>query len=178
MVDTVPSRITEPLLAFCRTIAPARPRFIPSKPSADAQPSACFDNTARKIDRAGGSLESGCAIWSLHGIYYEAEHHGVWRNRRGDLIDVSPQINGSRRILFLPDPDADYDPLKHRSNILQAATYDPLAIEFVELANRSNQIQDSYREGGNRIVTFTLPDRHELDEIQLRLQHIWKALQV
>jgi hypothetical protein len=155
MADTVPSKITERLLAFCRTVAPTRPRFIPSKPSTDAQPSACFDNTERKVERAGGSLVCGWAIWSLPGVYYEAEHHGVWQNRRGAFIDVSPQINGSRRILFLPDPEAAYDPLSYRSNILQAATNDPLATEFVELANRRNQIQDGYREGGARIALLT-----------------------
>lgn len=174
MVDTVPRTINEPLLAFCHTIAPGRPRFIPSKPSTDAQPSACFDNTARKVERAGGSLACGWAIWSLLGLYFEAEHHGVWQNRRGDLVDVSPQINGARRILFLPDPDAPYDPLNHRSNILWPATDDPMAIEFVELANRRNQIQDAYREAGTRIAVFTASDQRELGEIQVRLQQIWK----
>ena len=105
MVDTVPRTINEPLLAFCDIIAPRRPKFIPSKPSADAQPSACFDNAARKVERAGGSLVSGWAIWTVPGIYLEAEHHGVWQNKRGDLIDVSPQMNAGRRLLFLPDPN-------------------------------------------------------------------------
>jgi len=29
MIDTVPSKITEPLLAFCRTISPHPPKLIP-----------------------------------------------------------------------------------------------------------------------------------------------------
>jgi hypothetical protein len=48
---------------------------------------------------------SGWAIWTVPGIYLEAEHHGVWQNKRGDLIDVSPQMNAGRRLLFLPDPN-------------------------------------------------------------------------
>ena len=164
------------MLAFCRTIAPSRPTFIPSKPSADAQPSACFDNVARKLERAGGSVAAGWAIWSVPGIYFEAEHHGVWRNRRDELVDVSPQPNSGRRILFLPDPDAPYDPMKHRSNILRPASEDPRAIEFVGLANRRNQIQDAYREGGNRIALFTLSDQRELGEIQRRLERLWAEL--
>jgi hypothetical protein len=47
-------------------------------------------------------------------------------------------------------------------------------VEFVELANRRNQIQDAYREGGTRIAVFTASDQLELGEIQLRLQQIWK----
>jgi hypothetical protein len=176
MANTVPPKITEPLLAFCRAIAPGRPQFIPSKPSADAQPSACFDNTLLKITRAGGSIAYGWAIWSRPGIYFEAEHHGVWRNRRGDLVDVSPQFNGARKILFLPDADARYDPLKHRSNVLRPASDNPLAVEFVALANRRNQIQDAYREGGNRIAMFTLSDQRELGEILRRLQELLQLL--
>lgn len=176
MVDTVPEKISALLLDFCHTIASGRPRFIPSKPSADAETSACFDNVARKVERAGGSLASGWAIWSVRGIYFEAEHHGVWRNRRGELVDVSPQPNSGRRILFLPDPDAPYDPLKHRSNVLRPASDDPRAIEFVELANRRNEIQDAYREGGNRIALFTLSDQRELGEIQRRLERLWVEL--
>jgi hypothetical protein len=176
MIDTVPSKITEPLLAFCRTISPHPPKFIPSRPSADAQASACFDNVGRKVSRAGGSIACGWAIWRLPGVYFEAEHHGVWRNRRGELVDVSPQINGARRILFLPDPEVQYDPLGYRSNVLQPASDDPLAVEFVQLANRRNAIQDAYREGGVRMAVFSSSDQRELAEIQLRLQAIWAAL--
>jgi hypothetical protein len=176
MIDTVPSRMTERLLAFCRSLSPHPPKFIPSKPSADAQASACFDNVARKVSRAGGSLVCGWAIWRLPGVYFEAEHHGVWRNRRGELIDVSPQINGARRILFLPDPEAAYDPLEHRSNILRPASDDPLALEFVQLGNRRNVIQDAYRQGGARLAVFTSPDQRELAQIQIRLQEIWASL--
>lgn len=172
MTDTVPRQLSAPLLEFCRTIVPSRPKFIPSKPSADAQPSACFDNVARKVERAGGSVAAGWAIWSVPGLYFEAEHHGVWCNKRGELIDVSPQPNSGRRILFLPDPGAPYDPLRHRSNILRPASDDPRAIELVELANRRNHIQDAYREGGNRIARFTLSDQRELGEIQHRLQYL------
>lgn len=178
MVDTVPYGITEALLAFCRNIAPSRPTFIPSKPSADAQVSACFDNVARKVERAGGSVESGWAVWSVPGIYFEAEHHGVWRNRRGELVDVSPQPNKARQILFLPDSEVPYDPLRYRSNILRPASDDPLAIELVDLVNRRNEIQDAYRVGGNRIALFTVSDQHNLREIQRRLQEIWTLLVV
>lgn len=176
MIDTVPQQLSAPLLDFCQSIARARPAFIPSKPSMDAQPSACFDNVARKVERAGGSVAWGWAIWSVPRIYFEAEHHGVWRNRRGELVDVSPQPNSARRILFLPDPDTPYDPLEHRSNILRPASDDPRAIEFVELATRRNQIQDAYREGGNRIALFTLSDQRELGEIQRHLQRLWLDL--
>ena len=175
-MNTVPKAISAEIKAFCLSIAPSRPQFIRSKPSATAEPSACFDNVARKIARAGGSMACGWAIWNVPGVCYEAEHHGAWRSPRGEIVDVSPQPNNARRIMFLPDEAAIYDPQAHRSNIIRPAEGNPLATEFVELANRRNAIQDAYRTGGNRVAFFTISDRRELEDIRVRLLRLWTQL--
>lgn len=131
MPDTLPRTVTAEIGAFCRTIAEGDPVFVRCRPDNDAVASECFDNVARKVARAGGSVVSGWAIWNTPGVYLEAEHHGVWRRRTGELVDVSPQPNLPRRILFLPDPAAVYDPLAHRDNVLVAIGDDLAAIEFV-----------------------------------------------
>jgi hypothetical protein len=125
---------------------------------------------ARKVARVGGSISSGWAIWTMPGVYIEAEHHGVWRRRTGDLVDVSPQSSLPKRILFLPDPAAVYDPLVHRDNVLVAASDDPAAVEFVALGNRRNAIHGAYRAGGNRLALFTPADRATLGVIEMRLR--------
>ena len=176
MLNTVPRAISAALEAFCLSIAPSRPLFIRSKPSATAEPSACFDNVFRKIERAGGSMVHGWAIWTVPGVCFEAEHHGAWRRRGGEVIDVSPQLNNARRILFLPDSEATYDPLIHRRNIIRAVEGYPLAAEFVELANRRNSIQDAYRIDANRVALFTISDQRELEEIRVRLLWLWAQL--
>ncbi len=114
MLDTVPRTLTDGLRAFCATVSDSRPVFVRCRPDGDAQPSSCFDNVARKIGRAGGSIVHGWAIWTVPGFYHEAEHHGVWRKRTGELVDVSPQPNAPKCILFLPDEAAVYDPVVHR----------------------------------------------------------------
>lgn len=170
MPDTVPKIITVGIRAFCRTLSDEAPVFVRCRPDGDAVASGCFDNVARKVARAGGSIASGWAIWTTPGVYHEAEHHGVWRRRTGELVDVSPQPNLPKRILFLPAPDAVYDPLVHRNNVLEAASDDPAAVEFVTLGNRRNEIHGAYRAGGNRLALFTLADQKELGVIETRLK--------
>ncbi len=176
MIDTVPKTITPSIRAFCASIAPGVPGFIRCKPDKDARPSECFDNVARKFARAGGSAVNGWAIWTVPALYHEAEHHGVWCNRQRELVDVTPQPRAPRRILFLRDDEATYDPASFRSNVLHPASDDPLAIEFATLGNRRNAIQDAYREGGNRLALFTISDQRQLGLINQRLQVIWKQV--
>lgn len=176
MLNTVPRAISSEIKAFCLSIALSRPMYIRSKPFRTATPSACFDNVSNKIARAGGSMACGWAIWTVPGVCYEAEHHGAWRSRAGEIIDVSPQPNDARRILFLPDDTAPYDPYAHRSNIIRPLEGNPLAAEFVELASRRNAILDSYRAGGNRVALLTVSGQRELDEIQGRMLRLWGLL--
>jgi hypothetical protein len=176
MIDTTPQAISPAIRTFCLSIAPTRPTFIRCRPDNDAEPSACFDNVARKVDRARGAAVTGWAIWTVRRLYLEAEHHGVWCNRQGGLVDVTPQPNRPKRMLFLRDDAATYDPASFRSNVMHPASDDPLAVEFVELGMRRSAIQDAYRKGGNRLALFTISDQRELGLLNQRLQQIWKQV--
>lgn len=169
MLDTLPHAITSRLLEFCQTISSQRPVFIPSKPTSDAQLGHCFDNVEGKIARAGGDVAYGWAIWHLRDLYFEAEHHGVWRKRNGVLVDVSPQANSYRKILFLPDSSAVYDPLNIRSNLFAVDSGSTLASEFVLLARRRTAIYNSYRAGGATIAFISDADQSELNQLVARM---------
>ena len=172
MLDTLPRTVTSRLLGFCRTISDRRPVFIPSKPAKDALLGYCFENVETKIARAGGGIAYGWAIWHLRGLYFEAEHHGVWLKRTGSLVDVSPQANSYSKILFLPVPLAVYDPLLFRDNLFEIDSDDPLALEFVSLARRRSAIYNSYRAGGATMVMFSNADQLEVDQALTRMRHI------
>ncbi|MGA0595143.1 hypothetical protein [Enterovirga sp. CN4-39] len=169
---TFPKKLTPGLLAFCRSISSERPVVVRSKPHADARPSECFNNVLHSVAISGGSTAYGWAIWSIPGIYFEAEHHGVWRDDGGKLLDVSPQLRGAGKILFLPDPMAVFEPGRYRPNVIGPATAGKLAAEFVELATRRNAIRDSYRRSGVSLTTFTVDDQIELARIEGRLRQL------
>lgn len=173
-MNTLPRSITPELLEFCRSISSDRPVYIRSKVSSDAEPSACFDNVQRKIGRAGGTIAYGWAIWHIPGLYFEAEHHGVWRNRRGELLDVSPQLGNVSKILFLSDAGAAYDPTKFRSNVIAPVNDSAVANEFVAMAKARNSILDRYRTGEYIAVMLSAYDQANLERITGRLNGLWK----
>lgn len=114
----------------------------------------------------------------MPGLYLEAEHHGVWRRRTGELVDVTPQPGSPKRVLFLPDDDAPYDPAAFRSNRLAPDGGDPASVEFAALGNLRNAIHDSYRAGGARLALFSASDRAELARIDVRIAELmgaWRA---
>lgn len=147
-MDTLPRGLTGALRAFCRSISPEQPRFIRSKPPASARPSQCFDNVAHQISKKGGSLAYGWVIWHLEGVYFEAEHHGIWKSPSNEFLDVSPQLNAYPKILFLPDPAAVYDPKAFRSNRIAPDSKNPKVIEVVRLLNERNAVLDACRVRG------------------------------
>lgn len=138
--NTVPSSITDAIREFCRSIAPTEPVFITSVPLRRSATSFCFENVDRKIARSGGSKLHGWAIWHIPDRYFEAEHHAVWQNKTGGLIDVSPQMGQRRRMLFLPDPNWVSDAMQPRQNILAPDGSSTETLEFVRLGNQRNAL--------------------------------------
>lgn len=147
-METLPRKLTPDLLKFCASISAQRPKMVRSKPFIGAKLHHCFENVERKIAQSGGTIEYGWAIWHLPRVYFEAEHHGVWRRRNGELRDVSPQFNGYKKVLFLPDPGARYDPESFRSNQITPDGLDPRSVEAVGLLKERNEILDDRRRRG------------------------------
>lgn len=170
--NTVPGSITSSILEFCRSIAPNEPAFIISVPLRRSATSFCFENVDRKIARNGGSKVFGWAIWHIPDRYFEAEHHAVWRNKNGGLIDVSPQMGQRRRMLFLPDPSAVYDPKCPRPNVLAPDGTSPEALEFVQLGNQRNALLMRCRIPGSAEIRLFDADQNELAAINRRIQKL------
>lgn len=135
-----------------------------------------LDNVAAHVEQNGGGVEYGWAVWHLRGAYFEAEHHGVWRDLNGQLIDVSPQVNDYSRILFLPDPAAVYEATTFRSNKLQAEPGSLAGAKIVELAGRRYRILDSYRPGGASLATLSWSDQFQIAMIEDQLRSLLAAL--
>lgn len=144
--------------------------FITSVPVQGAVQSFCFENVQRKIRRSGGTTACGWAIWHIPGLYFEAEHHGVWRNKTGGLIDVSPQLGGRRRLLFLPDERAGYDSRYPRQNIMGPDGDSPEAHELAELGNRRHSVMMRCRVPGTAEIRLYDADQLELAQIDQRIQ--------
>ncbi len=117
-VAGTPRRITPEILAFCATLAEgATPTYMPLTPEPFAQVAKCYFNVLEACRLIGGTPHLGWLIWELPGIYLTAEHHAVVE-RDGYLFDVTPQVHGEARVLFLPIPhplpeEATYTPNRY-----------------------------------------------------------------
>lgn len=170
--DTVPRSLTPTIRKFCCSIALNDPVFIPSLPVRGATTSFCFENVQRKIDQKGGTIAFGWAIWHMPNLYFEAEHHAVWRNGLGNLIDVSPQLGRRKRILFLLDESAVYDPTSPRVNIMGPDGASALVHEIVALGSRRHDLLARCRVPGTAEIQLYEADQLELTEINKRIQAV------
>lgn len=106
---TSPSRISPAILSLCQEINPdAKPIEVSVKPDIGAEPSECFYNVTARIKRDGGTMVYGWMIREWSRVFIEAEHHALWE-KDGELRDITPKEPSERKIVFLPDPSADYD---------------------------------------------------------------------
>lgn len=168
--NTVPQSLTPALLEFCASIAPAEPRFIPSIPIKRAMTSFCFENVAQKVREKGGSSAYGWAIWHMPDLYFEAEHHAVWRNKLGNLIDVSPQMGSRKRLLFLLDECAIYEPFEPRPNIMAPDGISERAQQMVHLGNQRHALLIRCRVPGTAETHLFEQDQLELAEIDQQIR--------
>lgn len=78
------------------------PEIVPVMIEEYSIPLSCYSNVEKKVLEDGGSIHYG---WNIHenGSIYEAEHHAVWENEQGDLIDITPNQLNKAEILFVSD---------------------------------------------------------------------------
>ena len=139
------------------------------------QPSDCFFNVRRRIEREGGSIQFGWAIWEWPRVFVEAEHHAVFAPADGGpWKDVTPcEIPGSRRRLFLPDNAAVYDFENQgqlRDNVRMALSSSPLVQEMFDAASERVRILNSIP--GVGAVTASLETARSLQATTLKVMEL------
>lgn len=133
-MPTTPTALTTAILTFCRQVSQHNSQYLPVKPINGARYRDCYNNVRRKIQADGGKILHGWCIWEEPRFFIEAEHHAIWVSPRGEMVDITPQITGETRILFLPDPEKVWNRIpifNHR----HALTTDPRMKEYFRLAD-------------------------------------------
>jgi hypothetical protein len=114
--------------------------FLDITPDSGCKPADCFENVRRKLEKEGGRIQYGWALWEWPQVFIEAEHHAVF-DPGGECSwrDVTPCQQRNRRRLFLPDDSATYDFSNEgfrRENIRFALCDDPLIQTLFKAARR------------------------------------------
>lgn len=175
MKTRVPSQITNEILELCQQIGSSeQPRFVVTRVPRDALPNDCFPNVQKCIDREGGRMHLGWAIWELPGVMVEAELHAVWERPVGEWVDLNPRPIKCDRILFLPHPDVAYDvntPEKRLGNIRRAVCDRSEVRRFIEVCEEIFQLEEENSIGMEiRLGGAALRRMSELQMERLRLQ--------
>jgi len=120
----------------------------------------------------GGQQVNGWAIWQWANVLVEAEAHSVWRSPEGELIDITPHVNGESQVLFLHDAGMVYSG-QSIGNVRLALTGSPLVAELVDLGDRIDAVMCSYKPGTE--IPFS-ELRHRLLPLKERREAIVRML--
>lgn len=173
MILGPPEQIDAATLAFCATLSPITPVYVPVRPVPEAKWIHCFENSERQAARAGGDAIYGWAVWHWPGRWFEAEHHAVWRSRDGALVDVTPQTGEPERVLFVEDPTAPYDPSTFRRNRMAPDGGNAWAREYIALVDERAAITRLYWSPGTLVLPlFSEEDRARLAPIDARMAEL------
>jgi hypothetical protein len=135
-------------LELCREINPNQEAiFIPVVPDSNFPVNECFFNVRSKVEKEGGQLQYGWAIWLWPDVLLEAEFHAVWVSTSGALTDITPKEDGAPRILFLPDDSRQFDFNScHQVDNIRKALFpeDPQTAEMITLAEKRYALMQKY----------------------------------
>lgn len=129
----------EYLTAFCQRISPEKPLAVRCQPRLNQTAHECFAVVAAAVAAQGGEQVTGWALWTVPGVYVEAEFHAVWRTPAGELLDIARPPQAFTEISFLPDPVHRYRG-RQIDNIRQALVEDIDVTRFLFLARRRFEI--------------------------------------
>ena len=161
--ETTPVRVTDKIMELCSGIVPdVHPEYVPVVAQEWSLPNECFPNVERMVQEQAGQQINGWAIWQWANVLVEAEAHSVWQSPEGELIDITPHINGENEILFLRDDDMVYKG-NTIASIRLALTSSQLVAEFIWLMNERDRIMS---ETPGRMCSIPKPLWDRIEEIK------------
>lgn len=77
-------------------------------PNSPYMPDHCWFNALEHRLKNDGAVICGWSFWEVAPNHYVAQHHAVWEDPSGTLLDVTPN-SGTNTILFMPHNAAPFD---------------------------------------------------------------------
>lgn len=116
-------------------------------PAPRAMEGCCHQNVREKVNRVGGRMQLGWAVWQHSNLFIEGELHAVYDPGDGrEWIDCTPNSfpDGSRcpEILFIPNDNESYDfrSTDIADNVRVPLVDDPRVLEALRLASDKNRL--------------------------------------
>lgn len=146
-----PVEITEQIITLCKEIDKSqKPYRVPVKPESWAEPTECFINVKTKVEKDGGKIQFGWAIWEWPNVMIEAEFHAIWISPENTPIDITPKPVNMQKILFLPDSERVYDysaDYYRVDNIRRPLSNNPLVSDFIKISEQIFEVEETHSPG-------------------------------
>ncbi len=147
----VPKIIDKNIQKFCKKINyKEKPKFINVVPVNCAKINECFINVNNFVKENGGEIIYGWAIWLHPHCLLEAEFHGIYKDKIGNLVDITPHKDNLNQILFLEDSSLKYEGYSInniRKNLSNSKLIDECIIAWNEIYNIQNTGKNKYKHG-------------------------------
>lgn len=100
-----PQSVTAAINALCsELVVSPSPLYLSPHAEKYAQNGDRYGAVPEKMRRDGGTTQYGWIILQTDGLMIEAEFHAVWKSPDGNLLDITPKVDGESIVSFLPDP--------------------------------------------------------------------------
>jgi len=114
------------------------PQLVPVETEPYSEYLQCFNNVTQKIKKDGGMIHYG---WHIHYNKFlcEAEHHAVWENEDGKLIDITPNEDAKKEIVFISDNNSFTG--KTKPNVRINLTNKIIIDDVIEICDTIDKLQ-------------------------------------
>lgn len=141
--SNTPKKIDNSVIDFCKSITPyALPEYVVLRPEKGCKPNNCYDNVMQKVETCGGRRQLGWRIQVIPDPFpkfmIEAVHHAIWISETGKKIDITPQPDSAKKIVFVSDDSTVLGAFRIGEKY-QALLNCPLVNEYVRLCNLESE---------------------------------------
>lgn len=96
----------------------------------------CLINCMVQEKYQGGKTVYGWVLWQDSSIgFCEAEFHCNWQDSSGNIHDITPRVDGEKRVCFIPDPN--------RESYLDRSVYPHITRTYENFKMHGTNAQDS-----------------------------------
>lgn len=142
---TTPPTIDQDVSSFCVYLRSSQlPIYIPVQPYSWSRVNCCDLNVRKAVNESGGVPVFGFRIWSIPKLYIEADLHCIWQKSDGMLVDITPNIDGENRTLFLPEPKLKTVRLRFKGDKPRLALHPSLQAAVAMMTEREKRIACLY----------------------------------
>jgi hypothetical protein len=139
-------RITEQIITLCNEIDKSqKPYHVPVKPESWVESKECFFNVKAKVEKDGGKIQFGWAIWEWPNVMIEAEFHAIWISPENTPVDITPNAANMQKILFLPDNVREYDYSSEYyrvDNNRHPLSNNPLILDLIKISEQIFEVEE------------------------------------